>query len=1077
MMNFKRLFRTLAAMAVLLLAVLLIACQSDEPAPDAIYFAKEYTPRKNYVQGQDLDFSNILLTCEVDGEYTTVEMTAEGVTVSGYDKNLLGEQTVTVSYKEQVTSFQVNVIPRIAAEGFDANYFVGDVFNKQNGRIKVADNQANVTTVNLKDEAVTVSNFDSSTAGTKTVTVSYKGYTGTFQVNVLGVERVKLNAPSKKSYQSHETEFNVVGGYFTVVSENSVIQKTVPITVDMVTGFDPTVATIENRTAATAVKQTVEISYLGYAFDMEISIRYSGVSIVKAYAKELASIDNSKPISDEVGAKVMDAMNEYLDLSKAEQALITADEIESVARTASIYAYGQFVEETAKYSHTFKLEEGESTDEKGELKEYCGYFTVSCEEYDSMMETLEALKDKNSDFNTLADFLHALEKEFKDLEVTEGVKTDAYFKTLFLADDLTYVTDLFKQMTAIYEELTVVPEVWDKESIKDAAMVEGIEGAYLRISTSNFNHLNYPAFYNMISTWREKNDFYEILHTHYLYNKTYSGENESYTATVWEKIPFPAQVQELYETIASGYTLSQYMSNNVYDTTTFMIVYRDAVDLAEEIKSHENTLYGDIYEAIDFDDLIDGYLYSASRTGLYGFLDVIGNLNYNKELLTLIWDDYFAIVDLAGEDGTVDFEDPATVAAVQKMFDDFFGLTPFERYQIICTLYSNYGQLNVEGYAFDYSEGITGTFINLFAFYYAGEDGVLPESTHVLFQKLMITTEQYGIRYKYLTVASEALGKYSEMMDEIVRIYNALSPEDRDVFNQYVGAAYQANVELYETVQKTAPELSTYPLLEELKAVLESYYEIMAAISMDEEAANKNGTYALLFATYEKANALRREILASDDAALIEAYRSFNYIVLNTKDKNAANDYSMTLEAIFDAVKAMSYGYTLTVTKDDETKISYNAVEYYTEAGLADFLADSYKVLYAQFKAQAHAKEDVLALMEKYRGLDVKGIGLFYSLNLDELYYAAIDAFHASALANDANTAALATALKEAEQAYADYATDTEDAEKSDAFREAWQAVETAKIALGTSLDNYNELLQAMYEYYLAAYTEMTENV
>lgn len=247
---------------LVVLGACLVACEND--VPDSIYFAKEHTPRKTYVRGQDLDFTGLLLTCALNGEPVTVPMDSPDVTVSGYEKDTLGTQTVTVTYKEKTTSFQVTVIPRLQVEGYDANYFVGDSFNKQNGRIKVAKDDGTVTTVNMREDSVSILNFDSETPGKKDVTVTYGEYSATFSVNILEVAQVKFNSPSKKTYKSHETEFSVDGGYFTVTSEGGVITKTVSLTKeDMeISGFDPSKATIENRTAATALKQTVSITPL-----------------------------------------------------------------------------------------------------------------------------------------------------------------------------------------------------------------------------------------------------------------------------------------------------------------------------------------------------------------------------------------------------------------------------------------------------------------------------------------------------------------------------------------------------------------------------------------------------------------------------------------------------------------------------------------------------------------------------------------------------------------------------------------------------------------------------------------------
>ena len=54
----------------------------------------------------------------------------EGVTISGYNKDQLGQQTVTITYEGQTLEVKVTVIPRIAFEGVTKEYFVGDTFDK-----------------------------------------------------------------------------------------------------------------------------------------------------------------------------------------------------------------------------------------------------------------------------------------------------------------------------------------------------------------------------------------------------------------------------------------------------------------------------------------------------------------------------------------------------------------------------------------------------------------------------------------------------------------------------------------------------------------------------------------------------------------------------------------------------------------------------------------------------------------------------------------------------------------------------------------------------------------------------------
>ena len=114
--------------------------------------------------------------------------------------------------------------------------------------------------------------------------------------------------------------------------------------------------------------------------------------------------------------------------------------------------------------------------------------------------------------------------------------------------------------------------------------------------------------------------------------------------------------------------------------------------------------------------------------------------------------------------------------------------------------------------------------------------------------------------------------------------------------------------------------------------------------------------------------------------------------------------------------------------------------------------------------------------MEKYRALDKDAVVLFYSLNVDASYYAAIEAFFASALSEDAATASLATALIAAEKAYAEYLLDPEKAEVLDRFKTAWETAVTEQGKLGEATGNYDALLKGMYEYYLAKYTALTAN-
>ena len=185
-----------------------------------IYIEKTKLPRQLYVQGQDIDLTGGVLTTVVNDTPSPIPLNSEGVTITGYDKNVLGNQTVTVTYKEKTTTFPVTVIARAVAENYEANYFVGDSFNKTKGRLRLAKDNAETFVVNMSDSAVTVTAFDSSAAGEHSVTVSCtkdgKTYECSFNVTFHEPSEIKFVAPKKLSYTDTDAQLTLTGGYLTV---------------------------------------------------------------------------------------------------------------------------------------------------------------------------------------------------------------------------------------------------------------------------------------------------------------------------------------------------------------------------------------------------------------------------------------------------------------------------------------------------------------------------------------------------------------------------------------------------------------------------------------------------------------------------------------------------------------------------------------------------------------------------------------------------------------------------------------------------------------------------------------------
>ena len=201
---------SLLLISTLLLAVLFVmsAC-GDSNSVSEIYIKKADLPRTEYVEGQELDLSKGKLTAVINGEETKLPLTDENVSVTGYDKDVTGKQSVTVEYAGFTTSFNVTVAERTVAENFETKYFVGSEFNPNKGKIRITLDDAKTVYVNMNDKLVNLVSFDSSVAGTSTVTLLYSdginAYYCQFNVTVYEQSNIEFTAPAAKynEYVSH----------------------------------------------------------------------------------------------------------------------------------------------------------------------------------------------------------------------------------------------------------------------------------------------------------------------------------------------------------------------------------------------------------------------------------------------------------------------------------------------------------------------------------------------------------------------------------------------------------------------------------------------------------------------------------------------------------------------------------------------------------------------------------------------------------------------------------------------------------------------------------------------------------
>ena len=124
-----------------------------------------------YLKGDSFNTTGLsILAKYTDG---TSETITTGFEVSGFDSSSVGEKTITVTYKTHTATFKVTVYDlsgiRITSFPSKVYYKIGESFDPSG--LTVAEVRQDGTEKEITD--YDISGFDSSTAGSKTITVSY----------------------------------------------------------------------------------------------------------------------------------------------------------------------------------------------------------------------------------------------------------------------------------------------------------------------------------------------------------------------------------------------------------------------------------------------------------------------------------------------------------------------------------------------------------------------------------------------------------------------------------------------------------------------------------------------------------------------------------------------------------------------------------------------------------------------------------------------------------------------------------------------------------------------------------------
>jgi len=172
-------------------------------------------------------------------------------TTTGYNRDRVGKQTITVTYNGKTATFEVEVIQlmsiRVASPPTKTTYIVGESI--ASAGISVIGTYSNNST-----EAITSGltySFDSSTAGTKTVTVTAGGRTATFNVTVISITAITITSPPTKTTYNAGESLDITGLVVTATYSNGT-SGTTTITRSNVTGFNANTAGQQRLTVTVA---------------------------------------------------------------------------------------------------------------------------------------------------------------------------------------------------------------------------------------------------------------------------------------------------------------------------------------------------------------------------------------------------------------------------------------------------------------------------------------------------------------------------------------------------------------------------------------------------------------------------------------------------------------------------------------------------------------------------------------------------------------------------------------------------------------------------------------------------------
>ena len=966
---------SLLVVAMLCMALLVACGNKGDNAVSEIFVQKADMPRLTYVKGQEFNRNDGVLTAVINGVASPVPMNSAEVSVSGYDKDKLGKQTITITYKGKTTTIEVNVVERAVAEGFRTDYFVNDAFDSSKGKLRITKDDGSVIAVNLSSGEVTVKSFDSSKSGKATVTVVYAGEETiecAFDVNVHDVAKITLTTPKKTKYVSHETELALNGGYITVEAANVAgMSMPIPLTAEMITGYDPSVVTYENRDQV--VTQTLTVTYCGLTASFDVQIAYSNVHMVQYMAEALSHLDWTAAELSELTETEKDnaiaGIEAYMSLTPQEKELITEEQRNSVLFPAVLALRSRYLAELETYGDAF----GITSD---------GYLNIVGKSPEAVATAMERLQNPADPLNVYAELQLQIGEELGDTRFREGVIKQ--FMIAHSQQTVESLVTLFDFMLDVHNYLSEVPADWTVDTLGEYEVT--FSNVVSKIMFSEFRGTDNAYLYHMMSKWREKDDMSELIFSYYYFVKE-NGREEIKTK-LWSSIPMPGALNTWYSNFMAAYSQEEFLityANSqayLYDTAGFMYYYFKAAEAAKQIQESGDELMKGIYEIVDGDTYMERYL----TNGSCGYLYHMG-AGLDSAAVQDAWAKYMTLIDIYLNDRTGTYSQYEN--EFRACFDMLVDMNAMDLHLFLSSVNFLYeasrgGILVLDCTVRNYST-LTGLLYN----YYAN---VLTEEMMPIYCDLLLALESYSLR----SMKDTALADFEAYVEKIKTAYGALGEADRTTFDTYLGNAYSKCLTLYTRVKASEPvNVGTWEAkLQELLDLLEKSDEIIGRATSDEVTPEEQSRIlSVYFAVVEKADKLYQELVkAGADVELELQARTF-----------VVQDYQFTLDYYFTIVKRLFVQFMMRTVIQTDTGAKYAVWSMYHDSDVRPLLAQMADLLVAQYENTVYTGEDIYQIMAGFRALSPEEKQTFFILGVNQMYYAAVETYFGSRVSGGAD--------------------------------------------------------------------------